>query len=195
MLKVTVAEVQRSILKQFGINLGAAIQSGNFSTAILTENALPLTAAAGLGKLPIPGLGTEALEAGGAISCATTGVLCNYNPGPIGSNAFGNSGVTNGYSWRNGSVTSALRAMERDGLVRTLAEPNLTAVSGETAKFLAGGEFPIPLVDSTGKMSVTFKEFGVGLVLHPGRHVRGPHQPEDRDGGERTHRRGCRHPF
>jgi pilus assembly protein CpaC len=167
MLKVTVAEVQRSILKQFGINLGAAIQSGNFSTAILTENALPLTAAAGLGKLPIPGLGTEALAAGSAVSCATTGVLCNYNPGPIGTNAFGNSGVTNGYSWRNGSVTSALRAMERDGLVRTLAEPNLTAVSGETAKFLAGGEFPIPLVDSTGKMSVTFKEFGVGLAFTP----------------------------
>ena len=166
MLKVTVAEVQRSILKQFGINLGAAIQSGNFSTAILTENALPLTAAAGLGKLPIPGLGTEALEAGSAVSCATTGMLCNYNPGP-GGKTFGNSGVTNGYSWRNGTVTSALRAMERDGLVRTLAEPNLTAVSGETAKFLAGGEFPIPLVDSTGKMSVTFKEFGVGLAFTP----------------------------
>ncbi len=92
MLKVTVAEVQRSILKQFGINLGAAIQSGNFSTAILTENALPLTAAAGLGKLPIPGIGTEALEAGSAISCATTGVLCNYNAGP-GGKTFGNSGV------------------------------------------------------------------------------------------------------
>lgn len=166
MLKVTVAEVQRTILKQFGINLGAAIQSGNFSTAILTENALPITAAAGLGKLPIPGLGTEALEAGGAVSCATMGVLCNYNPGP-GGNTFGNSGMTNSHSWRNGTVSSALRAMERDGLVRTLAEPNLTAVSGETAKFLAGGEFPIPLVDSTGKMSVTFKEFGVGLAFTP----------------------------
>jgi pilus assembly protein CpaC len=166
MLKVTVAEVQRTILKQFGINLGAAIQSGNFSTAILTENALPLTAAAGLGKLPIPGIGTEALEAGSAVSCATTGVLCNYNAGP-GGKTFGNSGLSNSYSWRNGTVSSALRAMERDGLVRTLAEPNLTAVSGETAKFLAGGEFPIPLVDSTGKMSVTFKEFGVGLAFTP----------------------------
>ena len=165
MLKVTVAEVQRSILKQFGINLGAAIQSGNFSTGILTENAFPITAAAGLGKLPVPGIGTEALEAGAAVSCATAGVLCNYNPGP--GTAFGNSGISNGYSWRNGSVASALRAMERDGLVRTLAEPNLTAVSGETAKFLAGGEFPIPLVDSTGKMSVSFKEFGVGLSFTP----------------------------
>ena len=51
--------------------------------------------------------------------------------------------------------------------MRTLAEPNLTAVSGETAKFLAGGEFPIPVVDSDGKLSVTFKEFGVGLAFTP----------------------------
>ena len=161
-LKVTVAEVQRSILKQFGINLGAIIQSGNFTTAILTENALPLTAAAGLGSLPVAGIGTAALEAGGAISCATAGVLCNSNGTP-----FRNSGVASAYSSGNATVTGALRAMERDGLVRTLAEPNLTAVSGETAKFLAGGEFPIPVVDDTGKMSVMFKEFGVGLAFTP----------------------------
>lgn len=166
MLKVTVAEVQRSILKQLGINLGAVITSGNFATSVLTENALPLTAAAGLGKLPIPGLGTAALAAGGTVSCATSGVLCNYNTGP-GTSTFGNSGVTSNFGSGNASVTSALRALERDGLVRTLAEPNLTAVSGETAKFLAGGEYPIPVVDSTGKLSVTFKEFGVGLAFTP----------------------------
>ena len=62
MLKVTVAEVQRAMLKQFGINLGAVINSGNFATALLTENALPLTAAAGLGTLPIPGLGTAGFD-------------------------------------------------------------------------------------------------------------------------------------
>jgi pilus assembly protein CpaC len=166
MLKVTVAEVQRSILKQFGVNLGAVIQAGNFSTAILTENALPLTAAAGLGKLPIPGLGTQALDPGDPISCATSGVLCNYNAGPGGS-TFGNSGLSNNFAGKNTALSSALRAMERDGLIRTLAEPNLTAVSGETAKFLAGGEYPIPIVDSTGKMSVQFKEFGVGLAFTP----------------------------
>ncbi len=166
MLKVTVAEVQRSILKQFGVNLGAVIQAGNFSTAILTENALPLTAAAGLGKLPIPGLGTQATDPGDPISCATSGVLCNYNTGPAGS-TFGNSGLSNNFAGKNTALSSALRAMERDGLIRTLAEPNLTAVSGETAKFLAGGEFPIPLVDSTGKMTVQFKEFGVGLAFTP----------------------------
>ena len=50
---------------------------------------------------------------------------------------------------------------------RTLAEPNLTAVSGECAKFLAGGEYPIPVVDSNGRTSVTYKEFGVGVAFTP----------------------------
>jgi pilus assembly protein CpaC len=60
-----------------------------------------------------------------------------------------------------------MRALERDGLARTLAEPNLTAISGEAAKFLAGGEFPIPVVDSNGQTSVTFKEFGIGVAFTP----------------------------
>ena len=154
MLKVTVAEVQRSILKQFGINLGALIQSGNFSTAILSQNALPLTAAAGLGSLPVPSIDPA------------TGQLQLKTLGGAGG-GYQNSGADTIYSSGGNQVAAALRAMERDGLLRTLAEPNLTAVSGETARFLAGGEFPIPLVDDTGKMSVTFKEFGVGLAFTP----------------------------
>lgn len=88
------------------------------------------------------------------------------NGGPV-PNAFTNSG-TNGV-WEGGGnkISHALRALERDGLVRTLAEPNLTAVSGETAKFLAGGEYPVPVVDTTGALSVTYKEFGVGLSFTP----------------------------
>jgi pilus assembly protein CpaC len=167
MLKVTVAEVQRAILKQLGINLGAAITSGNFATALLTENALPLTAAAGLGKLPIPALGTAGFDPTQPITCATQGQLCNWNAGFPGTSTFGNSGVTNGFHGHNSNVISALRALERDGLIRTLAEPNLTAVSGESANFLAGGEFPVPLVDSDGKLTVSFKKFGVGLAFTP----------------------------
>jgi pilus assembly protein CpaC len=167
MLKVTVAEVQRAILKQFGINLGAAITSGNFATALLSENALPLTAAAGLGKLPIPALGTAGFDPTQPITCATAGQLCNWNTGFPGTSTFGNSGVTNGFHGHNSTVISALRALERDGLIRTLAEPNLTAVSGESANFLAGGEFPVPLVDSDGKLTVSFKKFGVGLAFTP----------------------------
>lgn len=155
MLKVTVAEVQRTALKQFGINLGALIQSGNFSTAILSQNSLPLTAAAGLGNLPLPAIdpATGALQLKTIVSAATGG--------------YQNSGADTIFKSGDTQIAAALRAMERSGLVRTLAEPNLTAVSGETAKFLAGGEFPIPLVDSTGKISVQFKEFGVALAFTP----------------------------
>lgn len=159
MLRVTVAEVQRSLLKQFGINIGAVINSGNFVTKVLTENALPLTAARGLGTMPVPGI-------------PTTGTgnppLALYNSGPSSAtNPFGNSGVHGFWSSGPNVVGGAIRALERDGMVKTLAEPNLTAVSGETAKFLAGGEFPIPVVDSQGALSVVFKEFGVGLAFTP----------------------------
>jgi pilus assembly protein CpaC len=71
--------------------------------------------------------------------------------------------------------SSCLAAFERVGLARTLAEPNLTAVSGESAKFLAGGEFPVPIAqDNQGRVTVQFKPYGVGLgftpvVLSPGR--------------------------
>jgi pilus assembly protein CpaC len=166
MLKVTVAEVQRSILKQFGINLGAAINAGNFNTALLTENALPLTAAAGLGKLPVPGLGTQGLDPTTGPTCLTMGVLCSWNQGPV-AGTYGNSGVTSTFTGANTKLSSALRALERDGLIRTLAEPNMTAVSGEVANFLAGGEYPIPVVDSQGQLSVQYKKFGVGLAFTP----------------------------
>lgn len=154
MLRVVVAEVQRTMLKQFGINLGAAINSGNFSTAVLTENALPLTAAAGLGTMPIPGIAEGALKLFNGIQSPNV-------------EAFGNSGVAGGWASGGNRIAYTLRALERNGLVRTLAEPNLTAISGEPAKFLAGGEFPIPVVDSQGQMSVIFKEFGVGLSFTP----------------------------
>lgn len=154
MLKVTVAEVQRTALKQFGVNLGALIQSGHFSTAILSQNALPLTAAAGLGNLPVP-----------AIDPATGALQLKTIVGATG--GYQNSGADTIFKSGGTQIAAALRAMERSGLVRTLAEPNLTAVSGETAKFLAGGEYPIPQVDSTGKISVSFKEFGVGLAFTP----------------------------
>lgn len=163
MLRVTVAEIQRSVMKQLGINLGASINAGNFSTTLLTENALPLTAAAGLGTLPIPGINLKTDE---NQACGVAGALCNYNQGP-GTDSYGNSGFSGGFSNGNQSVTHAIRALERDGLIRTLAEPNLTAISGETAKFLAGGEYPVPVVDNTGQLSVSYKEFGVGVAFTP----------------------------
>jgi pilus assembly protein CpaC len=146
MLKVTIAEVQRSLMKQMGINLGGTINAGNFTTTLLTSNALPLTAAAGLGTLPVITSGA------GNTLVAPTG---------------GYSGAVGGWQGNGGAIDTAIRALEREGLVRTLAEPNLTAVSGEPAKFLAGGEYPVPVVDTNGGLAVTYKEFGVGLAFTP----------------------------
>ncbi len=65
------------------------------------------------------------------------------------------------------SLDTSLQAFESTGLVRILAEPNLTSISGESAKFLAGGEFPVPVGQDDGVISIEFKEFGVGLGFTP----------------------------
>lgn len=156
MLRVVVAEVQRNMLKQFGVNLGAVINEGNFRTAILSANGLPLTGLA-LGNLPVPG-----------VVPATGGLVNNLDS--AGSGSVKNSGIAGVWGNPGGSQLShALRALERDGLIKTLAEPNLTAISGEPAKFLAGGEIPfVTGIDrDTGARTVEYKEFGVQLAFTP----------------------------
>ncbi|MGA9423386.1 MAG: hypothetical protein WBW61_13580, partial [Rhodanobacteraceae bacterium] len=66
-------------------------------------------------------------------------------------------------------ISATIRAMERAGVIRTLAEPNLTAISGETANFLVGGEFPYPTPPSTAGAApgFDFKKFGVSLTFTP----------------------------
>jgi pilus assembly protein CpaC len=73
------------------------------------------------------------------------------------------------YSVATGNKTNlCLQSFERVGLVRTLAEPNLTVVSGEAGKFLVGGEFPVPTgQDTTGRVTIEFKPYGVGLGYTP----------------------------
>ncbi len=162
MLKVTVAEVKRTLLKQLGVNLGGMLNSGSFSTTLLTENAFPITPAQGLGTLPTFGVGTAASAA-----CAI-GQVCAFNTGP-GGRSFGNSGLVSGWGNSSNNIQSAIRALERDQLIRTLAEPNLTAISGEPAEFLAGGEVPyVTGIDTqSGTSSVAFKKFGVQLSFTP----------------------------
>jgi pilus assembly protein CpaC len=67
-----------------------------------------------------------------------------------------------------GPLKAAIAALEKNGLINTLAEPSLTAISGETAGFLAGGEFPVPTGrDSNGNITIEFKQFGVSLNFTP----------------------------
>ena len=72
-------------------------------------------------------------------------------------------------TWQNGnqSVTALVQMLERGGLMRTLAEPNLTAMSGEQAKFLAGGEMPVPVGLDDNKVAVEWKQFGVNVSFKP----------------------------
>ena len=75
-------------------------------------------------------------------------------------------------TWEAGghSVTALVQALERAGLIRTLAEPNLTAISGETAKFHAGGKFPIPMISGSGlerQVTIQWETFGVQVEFKP----------------------------
>ena len=136
MLKVTVAEVRRDIVKQMGIDLSASMNVG--TTIVKFNNTNPFTA----------------------------------NNAPL---VPGNSLFTSFGSMP--SVQATLRAMESAGVVRTLAEPNLTAISGESATFVSGGEFPIPAgvscqTTTTGVIgqcvqTVSYKKFGISLNFTP----------------------------
>lgn len=84
---------------------------------------------------------------------------------------FLNGGTTLAGTAYNGDFTGLLDALEQKGVVKTLAEPNLIALSGDTASFLAGGEFPIPVAQNTSgggsTITIEFKEFGVSLAFTP----------------------------
>jgi pilus assembly protein CpaC len=78
-----------------------------------------------------------------------------------------NDSVFGGWEGGDDFVNTALDALEEEGLVNVLAEPNLTALSGETASFLAGGEFPIPIDSDEDGVTIEFKEFGISLAFTP----------------------------
>ncbi len=93
-----------------------------------------------------------------------------WKDGSIGRNSDTSAGPFIGFlsNMFGSTLDIQFEALERQGLVRTLANPNLVALSGETANFLAGGEFPIPSgVDNNGRVQIEFKQFGVGLAFTP----------------------------
>src|SRR6202453_2257621 len=147
MLKVRISEMQRQIAKQLGVNLAGVGMIGGAPLALSTNNQF--------------GLVGQALN---ELSGGQIGQVCTTGVNPLG-----------GACTFQNNAQGAFTAMETIGLLHTLAEPNLIAVSGETAKFLAGGEFPVPAGrDQQGNISIQFKQFGVGLsftpvVISPGR--------------------------
>ena len=189
MLKVRIAEMNRNVAKQFGVDLTAAGNVGGVPIIQATSNPYGL-----LGRALSDLSGTQVGQVcTAAIVPSATGTLTSS--GTTGNNtvttivdgvASTTQTITTGVPTVTSSSTTptcnspnnaqgVMKALERVGLVHMLAEPNLTAVSGETAKFLAGGEFPVPAGrDQQGNVSIQFKQFGVGLsftpvVLSPGR--------------------------
>lgn len=95
-------------------------------------------------------------------------VAATDNPFSLFGSALTGTGVSARHIGSRWDVEGVLRLMERSGLIKTLAEPNLTAISGEAANFLAGGEFPVPVSrDGDGNLGLEFKSFGVGLGFTP----------------------------
>ncbi len=137
MLKVRVVEVARSELKRFGINWESVLNTGNFVF--------------GLGQ------GRDFIGTAGD----TGGTTYNRNT-TDGDNSFF---ISNRTGSRN--INAVIDALEDDGLVTVLAEPNLTTRSGMEASFLAGGEIPIPVPGQDGTVTIEYREFGVSLQFTP----------------------------
>jgi pilus assembly protein CpaC len=140
MLRIRIGEAQRTAVKNLGVSLQAVGGSD-----------LPLSIGTGIARTLTSSTGTSSLKYGqvtpsNATSAFATGSI--FTPGSSG-------------------VGAAIEALERDGLIKILAEPNLTALSGEEAQFLAGGEFPIPVPQQQGTTTIEYKPFGVALKFTP----------------------------
>lgn len=172
MLKVRIVEVDRTVVKQLGVNLNAVYNQ-------IGEPQLMLGKAStfGVNGALLGGL-TGGLNHDTTTNPVANPVSCNYGVSPAECVTLPQDIITRDWklaapqdgagSANLNQAEAMLQAFERVGLVRTLAEPNLTAVSGEAAKFLAGGEFPVPVgSDQTGRVTIEFKPFGVGLGFTP----------------------------
>jgi pilus assembly protein CpaC len=146
-LKVTIAEVSRTLVKEIGMNLlTRSNNSSGFLFGAAQGNPGTITA-----QPPING--TTGLP-----QSTTAYTFQQQSPGTTLSAAGHLLGL---------DLLSTLKLNEQVGAVHTLAEPNLTALSGETASFLAGGEFPIPTSSGLNGVSVEFKQYGVSLAFTP----------------------------
>jgi pilus assembly protein CpaC len=182
MLKVRIVEVNRQIIKQLGVNLSAVIGQVGGSQFSLANAASYAVNGGYLGSLAAGYSLNTTQQPQLQVPCTTSSTgYCPQNIHP-GANYYTNAAGQKVLITNTGTATlqntagstglnqaaSTLQAYEQVGLVRTLAEPNLTVVSGEAGHFLAGGEFPVPIgEDITGRISVEYKEFGVGLGFTP----------------------------
>ncbi|MEM9061305.1 MAG: type II and III secretion system protein family protein [Pseudomonadota bacterium] len=153
MLKVKVAEIERSAGKDLGVSLGLRGSTGRAAPQVVTGNSFSVPD--GGGARPFP---TE--PSGGTTGDGLTRII---PVAPAFAGAFGAI-----FTIANSFILDVqIDALEQKGFAKTLSEPNLVALSGQSAEFLAGGEVPIPVQGSDGEISVSFKPVGVNVNFLP----------------------------
>jgi pilus assembly protein CpaC len=138
MLEVRIAEMSRSLIKRLGVNF-SYVNGSDFGISTL----------GGLTQLVKPDLAN--ITSGGPFGLFVTpsvNALFRFQSG-------------------NSTWTGFVDALKQDGLIKILAEPTLITLSGQTADFLAGGEFPVPIPQGLGTVAIEYKPFGVGLSFTP----------------------------
>ena len=140
-LRVRVAEVSKNISKTFGINWDTISLAGGITLGLKSGASF---------------LSDAILRNSNVSNAADRYARSNVN-----------NGIYAGYNGNGYAMNGLIDALAQDGLVTLLAEPNLTAKSGETATFLAGGEFPVPVPQQNGAITITFKPYGVSLAFTP----------------------------
>lgn len=145
-LRVRVTEVSRAVTQKLGINWSAITSPGNFFAGVISGRAFQNIVGSFAG-------GDKAM----AFSSSGT-----YSSAQDGGYSF-----LGGYAKEGRSVQAMIDVLDKEGMISVLAEPNLTAVSGQTASFLAGGEFPVPVKQDRDNTTVEFKPFGVSLDFTP----------------------------
>jgi len=172
-LQVKIAEVSRDLIKQLGVNMLTRDMTGGFKFGVAQGRDFGSIGNTDISKLPTVPVTTPY---GNTINVPydyahnkVVDVLhpgTNYNLSSLGQGA-GKTSIALAGHLLGLDIASAIDAAETDGLVTMLAEPNLTALSGETASFLAGGEIPIPIAQGLGQVSVEYKQYGVSLSFTP----------------------------
>ena len=163
MLEVRFIEVSRQASRELGMqwNIFGSHTVANIGSQ-LPASQLPITAPGGAFQQPVA---AGAVGGPSALSSGTTGTPLS----PVVAAGVLSGAAPFGFlvSQLGNSVQMEINALEQRGLARSLAEPNLVALSGDTASFLAGGQFPIPEANGLGTVAFAYQPYGVGLSFTP----------------------------
>jgi len=167
-LQVKFAEVSRSFVKNVGVNFTTKDPTGGFQFGLAQGRSPGSFSAADLAKYPTATMTQNGVTITGAYD-PSTGQFVNPRASGLADITRGSDNATAGLAGKlfGLDVLSAIDLGETIGQVTTLANPNLTARSGETANFLAGGEIPIPVAQGLGTTTVEYKQYGVSLAFTP----------------------------